>query len=204
MTVPSPAAPDAASRLINASVSCSRIRGNGQRPGCRGRARHRHASLAVLRRPAFRSTIRHARGSRPYSRRAEKGRISLTLLPRSSSWPGPRCKAADRAEIPRRLRELTRQHGVVADLRRGRHRLPRLRRGAQAEYGIRPDLTTLAKIIAARTSSICSISRSQRHPNVSKISIRARSTPTRCRPQLGRGARNRRHNRRLRPRQPLL
>ena len=57
----------------------------GQKPGCRRRARDRHASLAVLRCPDLRRTIWHARSARPSARRAEKGRVSLILARRDLS-----------------------------------------------------------------------------------------------------------------------
>ena len=112
------------------------------------------------------------------------------------------------------LRELTRQHGVVLifdEVVTGFRVSPG---GAQAEYGIRPDLTTLAKILAgglpggavAGRKDILDLLDFQ----VTK-SCRPRedlaSGHVQRQPALGRrrrrGARNRRHDRRLRPRQPL-
>jgi glutamate-1-semialdehyde 2,1-aminomutase len=91
------------------------------------------------------------------------------------------------------LRRLTAEHGVLLifdEVVNGFRVAPG---GAQEAYGIRPDLTTLAKILAgglpaapspdARTFSNCSISRRPGAPAARKSRIPARSTPTRSRPR---------------------
>ena len=112
------------------------------------------------------------------------------------------------------LRELTRQHGVLLifdEVVTGFRVSPG---GAQAEYGIRPDLTTLAKILAgglpggavAGRKDILDLLDFQ----ITKA-VRPRedlpSGHVQRQPALGRGrgrgTRNRRHDRRLRPRQSL-
>ncbi len=112
------------------------------------------------------------------------------------------------------LRELTRQHGVLLifdEVVTGFRVSPG---GAQAEYGIRPDLTTLAKILAgglpggavAGRKDILDLLDFQ----VTKAADREKIThPGHLQRQpaigcgRGRGARDRRHDRCLRPRQPL-
>ena len=47
------------------------------------------------------------------------------------------------------LRDITAAHGVIADLRRGDHRLPLVAAAArQARFGVTPDMCVLAKIVA--------------------------------------------------------
>jgi len=93
------------------------------------------------------------------------------------------------------LRELTRRHGVVLvfdEVVTGFRVSPG---GAQAQYGIRPDLTTLAKILAgglpggaiAGRKDILDLLDFQvtKSAAARKSRIRARSTPTRCRLRPG-------------------
>ena len=112
------------------------------------------------------------------------------------------------------LRELTRQHGVLLifdEVVTGFRVSPG---GAQAEYGIRPDLTTLAKILAgglpggavAGRKDILDLLDFQVTKACGPREDHA-SGHVQRQPALGRGrgcrARNRRHDRCLRPRQPL-
>ena len=62
----------------HASDACGRLCRTGPTAGCRAGARHHRAFMATPRCPDVRRSIRHGRGARPYARRAEEGRISLT------------------------------------------------------------------------------------------------------------------------------
>ena len=94
------------------------------------------------------------------------------------------------------LRELTRQHGVLLifdEVVTGFRVSPG---GAQAEYGIKPDLTTLAKILSGGLPGGAVTGRKdildlldfqvdQGRRTARRSTIPAPSTPTRCRPRPG-------------------
>ena len=99
---------------------------------------------------------------------------------------------ADSARFLQALRDLTRAQRRAADLRRSDHRLPLLARRCPGVLCIKPDLTTLAKILAGGLPGGAVVGRRDimdqldfaqaQPPDAKRSRTTARSTPTRCRP----------------------
>ena len=95
------------------------------------------AALTVVRPPNDADAVEQALKADP--------QIGCVILePTGGHWGG----VPIRGPFLHALREITVRHGRLLDLRRGHHRLPRRAGRAQQHYGVRPDLTTLAKVLA--------------------------------------------------------